>query len=103
MQQRLTPTQMDPAQQRVMLWMMPIMMGVFMLFLPSGLCLYMLTNSSLSIAQLRFNEWRWQREEAEKDAAKAKSESQKTNDEPGSDASAEARPAKTSARRPPRG
>jgi YidC/Oxa1 family membrane protein insertase len=101
-QQRLTPTQMDPAQQRVMLWMMPIMMGVFMLFLPSGLCLYMLTNSSLSIAQQRFNEWRWQREEAEKDA-KAKTESDKSNDGPGGDAPAEARPAKTSARRPPRG
>jgi YidC/Oxa1 family membrane protein insertase len=101
-QQRLTPTQMDPAQQRVMLWMMPIMMGVFMLFLPSGLCLYMLTNSSLSIAQQRFNEWRWQREEAEKDA-KAKSESSKSNDEPGGNLPSEARPAKTSARRPPRG
>ncbi len=116
-QQRLTPTQMDPAQQRVMLWMMPIMMGVFMLFLPSGLCLYMLTNSSLSIAQQRFNEWRWQREEAEKDAAKAaekvaptaseSSASDVSKDAPakGEIASREgARAAKTSSgRRPPRG
>ncbi|MBX7191762.1 MAG: membrane protein insertase YidC [Sandaracinaceae bacterium] len=102
-QQRLTPTQMDPAQQKIMLWMMPIMMGVFMLFLPSGLCLYMLTNSSLSITQQRFNEWRWQREEAEKDAARAAAAaSAKTNDGP-SEGSAPARSAKTSTRRPPRG
>lgn len=104
-QQRLTPTQMDPAQARIMLWMMPIMMGVFMLFLPSGLCLYMLTNSSLSIAQQRFNEWRWQREEADKDAAKAASAStsDKTNDTPAAGDATAARAAKTSARRPPRG
>ncbi len=101
-QQRLTPTQMDPAQARIMLWMMPIMMGVFMLFLPSGLCLYMLTNSSLSIAQQRFNEWRWQREEVQKDAAKA-AESPKTNDAPAAGDATAARAAKTSARRPPRG
>jgi membrane protein insertase Oxa1/YidC/SpoIIIJ len=82
--------------------MMPIMMGVFMLFLPSGLCLYMLTNSSLSIAQQRFNEWRWQREEAEKDAAKAASaKSAETNDAPAAESAA--RPQKTSPRRPPRG
>lgn len=102
-QQRLTPTQMDPAQQRVMLWMMPIMMGVFMLFLPSGLCLYMLTNSTLSIAQQRFNEWRWQREEAEKEAARPAGSESKTNDAPAGDSPAAARPQKTSARRPPRG
>jgi YidC/Oxa1 family membrane protein insertase len=101
-QQRLTPTQMDPAQARIMLWMMPIMMGVFMLFLPSGLCLYMLTNSSLSIAQQRFNEWRWQREEAEKDAAKAATAKiAETNDAPAAESAA--RPQKTSPRRPPRG
>lgn len=68
-QQRMTPTQMDPAQARMMMWMMPIMMGVFMLFMPSGLALYSLTNSGLSIAQQRFNEWRWQKEEAAREAA----------------------------------
>jgi YidC/Oxa1 family membrane protein insertase len=100
-QQRLTPTQMDPAQQRVMLWMMPIMMGVFMLFLPSGLCLYMLTNSTLSIAQQRFNEWRWQREEEQKAAAAAQaSPASETKDAPAGDDAARAR---SSTRRPPRG
>ncbi|GAB4216143.1 MAG: membrane protein insertase YidC [Sandaracinaceae bacterium] len=100
-QQRLTPTQMDPAQQRVMLWMMPIMMGVFMLFLPSGLCLYMLTNSTLSIAQQRFNEWRWQREEEQKEAAAAKaSPASETKNAPGGEKAGGAR---SSTRRPPRG
>ncbi|MBZ0120322.1 MAG: membrane protein insertase YidC, partial [Sandaracinaceae bacterium] len=56
-QQRLTPTSMDPAQAKMMMWMMPIMITVFMLFLPSGLCIYMLTNSALGIAQQKLIEW----------------------------------------------
>jgi YidC/Oxa1 family membrane protein insertase len=57
-QQRLTPTTMDPMQAKMMLWFMPIMITAFMLFLPAGLCLYMFTNSALGIAQQKFNEWR---------------------------------------------
>ncbi|MBK8592151.1 MAG: membrane protein insertase YidC [Sandaracinaceae bacterium] len=54
-QQKLTPTAtMDPAQAKVMLYMMPIMITGFMLFLPAGLCLYMVTNSVLSIAQQHY-------------------------------------------------
>jgi YidC/Oxa1 family membrane protein insertase len=41
-----------------MQWMMPIMITVFMLFLPQGLTLYMFTNSALGIAQQRFIEYR---------------------------------------------
>lgn len=101
LQQRLTPTQMDPAQQRIMMWMMPIMMGAFMLFLPSGLCLYMLTNSTLSIAQQRFNEWNWQRAEAAKAATvETQIEPAKPSDTGTSSRGAEA---KTTSRRPPRG
>ncbi|MCB9707320.1 MAG: membrane protein insertase YidC [Myxococcales bacterium] len=55
-QQKLTPTAMDPAQAKVMLYMMPVMMTGFMLFLPSGLCLYILTNSVLSITQQKYFE-----------------------------------------------
>ena len=62
LQQRLTPTTMDPAQAKMMMWFMPIMITVFMLFLPSGLCLYMLTNSALGIGQQKLNEWRLSRE-----------------------------------------
>lgn len=50
-QQKLTPnTATDPAQQRMMM-MMPLIFGVMMLWLPSGLTLYMLVNSVASIAQ----------------------------------------------------
>jgi YidC/Oxa1 family membrane protein insertase len=57
-QQRLTPSTMDPAQAKVMMYMMPAMITVFMLFLPAGLCLYMVTNSVLGIAQQKFIELR---------------------------------------------
>jgi YidC/Oxa1 family membrane protein insertase len=57
-QQKITPSTMDPAQAKMMLYMMPAMITSFMLFLPAGLCLYMFTNSVLSIAQQRFIEYR---------------------------------------------
>jgi len=50
-QQRLTPTTMDSAQAKMMQYMMPIMFTVFMLFLPSGLNLYILVNTLLSMVQ----------------------------------------------------
>jgi YidC/Oxa1 family membrane protein insertase len=58
-QQKISPaTGVDPVQQKMMLYMMPAMITSFMLFLPSGLCLYMLTNSALSIGQQRLIEAR---------------------------------------------
>jgi YidC/Oxa1 family membrane protein insertase len=51
LQQTLTPnTAADPAQQK-MIKFMPLMFGVFMLSLPAGLTLYMLTNAGVSILQ----------------------------------------------------
>jgi YidC/Oxa1 family membrane protein insertase len=50
-QQRITPAALDPMQQKMMLYFMPIMITAFMLFLPAGLCLYSVTNSVLGIAQ----------------------------------------------------
>jgi YidC/Oxa1 family membrane protein insertase len=51
-QQRIVPQQgMDPMQQKMMMWMMPIIFTVMMLFLPAALGVYMLTNSVLGIAQ----------------------------------------------------
>ncbi len=53
-QQKLTPMQGgDPAQQKMMMYMMPGMFTVFMLFLPAGLGVYMFTNSLLGIVQQR--------------------------------------------------
>ena len=57
LQQKMTPATMgDPMQQKMMLYMMPTMITSFMLFLPAGLCLYMFTNSALSIGQQRLIE-----------------------------------------------
>jgi len=52
-QQRLTPTTADSAQMKMMMYFMPLMIGAFMLFLPAGLCLYMVTNSVLTMLQQR--------------------------------------------------
>jgi YidC/Oxa1 family membrane protein insertase len=61
-QQKMSPaTGMDPVQQKMMLYMMPAMITSFMLFLPAGLCLYMFTNSALSIVQQRMIEARLSR------------------------------------------
>jgi YidC/Oxa1 family membrane protein insertase len=51
-QQRVMPQQGgDPVQQKMMMYLMPGMFTVFMLFLPSGLGVYMFTNSVLAITQ----------------------------------------------------
>ncbi len=57
LQQKMMPMQMDPAQQKMMLYFMPGMFTVFMLFLPSGLGVYMFTNSVLGIAQQQIVEY----------------------------------------------
>src|SRR5690606_12987581 len=51
LQQKLTPPQGDPAQAKMMLFMMPTIFTVMMLFLPAGLGVYMITNTWLGIAQ----------------------------------------------------
>ena len=50
-QQKIMPMQGDPAQQKMMLYMMPLIFTVMMLFLPAGLGVYMLTNTWLGILQ----------------------------------------------------
>ena len=47
-QQKLSPQAQDP-QQQAMMYMMPVMFMLFTLFLPSGLTLYILTNTLLSM------------------------------------------------------
>ena len=44
---------MDSSQAKMMMYLMPILIGGFMLFLPAGLCLYMVTNSTLTMIQQR--------------------------------------------------
>ena len=49
-QQRLNPTSPDPVQAKVMMFM-PIAMSALFMFLPSGLVLYYVTNTSLGVLQ----------------------------------------------------
>jgi len=53
-QQKMTPTTMDETQQKIMLWVMPIVFGSTMAALPSGLAFYILVNSLLTIVQQHF-------------------------------------------------
>jgi YidC/Oxa1 family membrane protein insertase len=49
-QQRMTPSSVDPAQQKMML-IMPIFFTAFFLWAPSGLALYFLLSNVLAIGQ----------------------------------------------------
>ena len=50
LQQRMTPSQADPMQQRIMM-MMPVMFTFMFIFAPSGLVLYWLTSNVIGIGQ----------------------------------------------------
>ncbi len=50
-QQRLMPQTIDNPQMKMMQWLMPLMFIPIMLFLPSGLVLYIFVNMLLSVAQ----------------------------------------------------
>lgn len=49
-QQKITPTTMDPAQARIMLWM-PLIFSVFTFGLPSGLTLYIFISTLFGVIQ----------------------------------------------------
>jgi YidC/Oxa1 family membrane protein insertase len=49
-QQRITPSAMDPQQAKVMMWM-PVIFTVFMVSLPSGLTLYIFVSTLFAIIQ----------------------------------------------------
>jgi YidC/Oxa1 family membrane protein insertase len=49
--QKLQPSMMDKAQQRIMTWFMPGFFTLLMLAYPAGLTLYIFTNNVLSIGQ----------------------------------------------------
>ncbi len=50
-QQRITPSTMDNQQAKVMMYVMPLMFTLLMFSLPSGLVLYIVVNSILTIVQ----------------------------------------------------
>ena len=47
----LQPTPADNEQAKMMKWMMPIMFASFMLFLPSGLAVYIFANTTIGVVQ----------------------------------------------------
>lgn len=53
LQQKMTPSNMDPTQAKILLYM-PLVMSVFMLNLPSGLTLYMFVSGLFGITQQYF-------------------------------------------------
>ncbi|OGP95878.1 MAG: hypothetical protein A2V53_01745 [Deltaproteobacteria bacterium RBG_19FT_COMBO_56_10] len=53
LQQKMTPTSVDPAQQKIMM-LMPIVFTFMFLSFPAGLVLYWLVNNVLSIGQQYF-------------------------------------------------
>jgi YidC/Oxa1 family membrane protein insertase len=55
-QQKITPSSMDPAQQRVMM-IMPVMFTGMMLFSPSGVVLYWFVSNLWAIGQQYFTNW----------------------------------------------
>jgi YidC/Oxa1 family membrane protein insertase len=55
-QQWVTPTSVDPAQQRVMM-IMPVMFTTMMLFSPSGVVLYWFVSQVWAIGQQYFTNW----------------------------------------------
>lgn len=48
LQAKLSPTTADSAQQKLMMYGLPLTFGIFSFFLPSGLTLYILTNTMLT-------------------------------------------------------
>ncbi len=52
LQTHLTPSTGDPAQKKMMTWMMPIMLLFMFYSMPSALCLYWTVSQVLSIAQM---------------------------------------------------
>jgi YidC/Oxa1 family membrane protein insertase len=50
LQTKFSPAAVDSQQQKIMQYMMPAMLGFFSLVFPSGLGVYMLTNTMLSVA-----------------------------------------------------
>jgi YidC/Oxa1 family membrane protein insertase len=50
LQAKISPAAVDSAQQKMMMYAMPLMFGGFSLFFPSGLGVYIMTNTVLSMA-----------------------------------------------------
>ncbi len=54
LQQRMMPTTMDPAQQKMLQYLFPLIFGSALAAMPAGLCIYILANTVLTIIQQHF-------------------------------------------------
>ena len=68
LQQKMTPSNMDPAQQKMML-AMPVIMLLFLYNLPSGLTLYWTVSQIFSIAQMKYSLYIAKKDEDKNDPA----------------------------------
>ena len=66
LQQKMTPSNMDPAQQKMML-AMPVIMLLFLYNLPSGLTLYWTVSQIFSILQMKYSLYIARRDEEKND------------------------------------
>ena len=71
LQQKMTPSQMEPMQQKIMM-AVPIIMLVMLYWLPSGLTLYWTISQAVSIIQLKVSQKIAAKEEGKTNTAKAK-------------------------------
>ena len=71
LQQKMTPSQMEPMQQKIMM-AVPIIMLVMLYWLPSGLTLYWTISQAVSIIQLKVSQKIAEKEEGKPNTAKAK-------------------------------
>lgn len=71
-QQLLTPTTVKSTSQKIMIYSMPVIFGLMMLWLPSGLCLYMIVSSAIGMVQSFYVRRVIAREDAEEEAQKEK-------------------------------
>ena len=70
-QQKMTPSQMEPTQQKIMM-AVPIIMLVMLYWLPSGLTLYWTISQAVSIIQLKVSQKIAEKEDGNPNTAKAK-------------------------------
>ena len=66
LQQKMTPTNMDPAQQKMMLFL-PLIMLLFLYNLPSGLTLYWTVSQIFSILQMKYSLYSARKDEEKND------------------------------------
>ena len=64
LQTRLTPTTSTGTQQKILMYGMPIMFGVFSFFFPAGLTLYIFTNTVFTALHHLYMSWEAKQEEA---------------------------------------